>query len=135
MSSGAGPVSTPWQPWPKMQVQLLSRNVTSNIQRRFSWGSSNDSHSWATGNRAATSALVVSVIGTAVIVGCSVGVRGVLPYDPTMPPNRPEDVLDHVPPGADLIVPLANGEPVVLLDALEANAERLEGVRVHQMHA
>src|SRR4051812_3218564 len=52
-----------------------------------------------------------------------------------MPPNRPEDVLDHVPPGADLIVPLANGEPVVLLDALEANAERLEGVRVHQMHA
>ena len=58
-----------------------------------------------------------------------------LPYDPRMPPSRPEDVLDHIGPHADLIVPLANGEPVVLLDTLEANASRLEGVRVHQMHA
>ena len=33
----------------------------------------------------------------------------------------------------DLIVPLANGEPVSVLDALEA--ERFDGVRVHQMHA
>src|SRR3954466_16134441 len=50
-------------------------------------------------------------------------------------PSPPEAVLDHVPPGADLIVPLANGEPVTVLDALEAHDERLSGVRVHQMHA
>lgn len=34
-----------------------------------------------------------------------------------------------------MIVPLANGEPPALLDALEAAADDLEGVRVHQMHA
>jgi len=44
-------------------------------------------------------------------------------------------VLDHIHDGADLIVPLANGEPVSVLDAVEANAERFLGVRVHQMHA
>jgi acyl-CoA hydrolase len=49
--------------------------------------------------------------------------------------SRPEDVLDHIGPGADIILPLANGEPVSLLDAVEAHADRLEGVRVHQMHA
>lgn len=48
---------------------------------------------------------------------------------------QPEDLLDVVEEGDDLIVPLANGEPVSLLDALEAGAERLSGVRVHQMHA
>jgi acyl-CoA hydrolase len=50
-------------------------------------------------------------------------------------PVPPESVVDHVLPGTDLIVPLAAGEPVGLLDAVEAAAERLEGVRVHQMHA
>lgn len=50
-------------------------------------------------------------------------------------PVPPEAVLAHVGPGTDLIVPLANGEPVGLLDAIEAHAERLEDVRVHQMHA
>jgi acyl-CoA hydrolase len=49
--------------------------------------------------------------------------------------SPPEAVLDHIGPGADLIVPLANGEPVSLLDAVEANADRLDGVKVHQMHA
>ena len=44
-------------------------------------------------------------------------------------------VLAHVSPGADVIIPMANGEPVALLDALEAEHDRLEGVRVHQMHA
>src|SRR5204862_2818486 len=44
-------------------------------------------------------------------------------------------VLDAVTDGADLIVPLANGEPVSLLDVIEANATRFRGVRVHQMHA
>jgi acyl-CoA hydrolase len=47
----------------------------------------------------------------------------------------PEDVVAHVEDGADLIVPLANGEPVALLDAIEAVAPSLHGVRVHQMHA
>jgi acyl-CoA hydrolase len=48
-----------------------------------------------------------------------------------------EAVLDHVDDGADVIVPLANGEPVTVLDALEAGAAagRFTGVRVHQMHA
>jgi acyl-CoA hydrolase len=50
-------------------------------------------------------------------------------------PTVPDALLDHVGPGADLVVPIANGEPVALLDALERNADRLHGVRVHQMHA
>jgi acyl-CoA hydrolase len=49
--------------------------------------------------------------------------------------GRPTDVLDHIHDGDDLIVPLANGEPVAVLDAIEAEAERFDGVRVHQMHA
>ncbi len=47
----------------------------------------------------------------------------------------PEAVLDAIPEGADLIVPLANGEPTALLDAIEAGAERVSNVRIHQMHA
>ncbi|HMK12006.1 MAG TPA: acetyl-CoA hydrolase/transferase C-terminal domain-containing protein, partial [Acidimicrobiales bacterium] len=43
-------------------------------------------------------------------------------------------VLEHIGRGTDIIVPLANGEPVTLLDAIEAAADDLEGVRVHQMH-
>lgn len=50
-------------------------------------------------------------------------------------PLPPEAVLGHIEEGADIIVPIANGEPVTLLDALEAGADRLRGVRVHQMHA
>ena len=46
----------------------------------------------------------------------------------------PADVLAHIGPGTDLVVPLANGEPVATLDAVEAAAEHLDGVRVHQMH-
>jgi acyl-CoA hydrolase len=46
-------------------------------------------------------------------------------------------VLAHVGSHDDVIVPLANGEPVTVLDALEAAAAagELDGVRVHQMHA
>jgi acyl-CoA hydrolase len=44
-------------------------------------------------------------------------------------------VLEHVEPGADLVVAMANGEPVGVLDALEAHHERLDHVRIHQMHA
>jgi acyl-CoA hydrolase len=45
-----------------------------------------------------------------------------------------DDLLAHVEDGDDLIVPLANGEPVSVLDAIEANAQRFRGVRIHQMH-
>ena len=44
-------------------------------------------------------------------------------------------MLEHLQPGSDLILPLANGEPVVLLDAIEAHAGELDDVKVHQMHA
>jgi acyl-CoA hydrolase len=56
-----------------------------------------------------------------------------MPSRPTAGP--PEAVLDAVGDGADLIVPLANGEPVSLLDVIESNAKQFSGVRVHQMHA
>ncbi len=49
--------------------------------------------------------------------------------------KRPDDVLDHIGPGTQLIVPLANGEPTCLLDAIEQAAPDLDAVRVHQMHA
>ena len=50
-------------------------------------------------------------------------------------PTSPAGVLEHLRPGTDLILPLANGEPVVLLDTIEAHAGDLDGVSVHQMHA
>jgi len=52
-------------------------------------------------------------------------------------PTTPDTVLELVTDGADVIVPLANGEPVSVLDALEAGAAagRFAHVRVHQMHA
>ncbi|MEL7158694.1 MAG: acetyl-CoA hydrolase/transferase C-terminal domain-containing protein [Actinomycetota bacterium] len=45
-----------------------------------------------------------------------------------------DELVDRLEPGADLVVPIANGEPVALLDELEARADRLSGVNVHQMH-
>jgi acyl-CoA hydrolase len=53
----------------------------------------------------------------------------------SLKPSPPEAVLQHVGEGSDLVIPIANGEPVGLVDALEANNERLSGVRLHQMHA
>ena len=50
-------------------------------------------------------------------------------------PSPASAVLEHVSRGTDIVVPLANGEPVALLDEIEANAELLRDVRVHQMHA
>lgn len=44
-------------------------------------------------------------------------------------------LVDRLERDADIVVPISNGEPVVLLDELEARADRLRGVRVHQMHA
>lgn len=52
--------------------------------------------------------------------------------DKLMPLER---VLDYIEPGADLIMPNANGEPARLIDVLEEHAEELQGVRIHQMHA
>jgi len=49
--------------------------------------------------------------------------------------TTPERVLDYIEDGADLIVPLANGEPVSVIDTVEANATRYTGLRIHQMHA
>jgi acyl-CoA hydrolase len=45
--------------------------------------------------------------------------------------------VDLLEPGTNVIVPLANGEPTRVLDAIEAAAAagRLEDVRVHQMHS
>ena len=52
-----------------------------------------------------------------------------------VPPVGAAAVLDHLGPGTDVIVPLAVGEPVTVLDAIEAAGPQLEGVKVHQMHA
>ena len=45
----------------------------------------------------------------------------------------PEAALDQLPPGADAIVGLGNGEPVTVIDAIENGAETLRDVRLHQM--
>jgi hypothetical protein len=45
----------------------------------------------------------------------------------------PEAVLEHIDEGDEIIVGMFNSEPLTLLDALEANAERLSGVRLHKM--
>lgn len=49
-------------------------------------------------------------------------------------PSPATHVLDHLEDGARIVVPLANGEPVSLLDAVEAGAEQFRGLEVHQMH-
>lgn len=51
--------------------------------------------------------------------------------------TSPDAVLGLLGPGSNIVVPLANGEPVAVLDAIEAAAAagQLEGVRIHQMHA
>lgn len=50
-------------------------------------------------------------------------------------PLPPEAVLDHITDGTQLILPLANGEPVTVMAAIDRNADRLRDVVVHQMHA
>jgi acyl-CoA hydrolase len=50
-------------------------------------------------------------------------------------PVSPDAVAGLLSDGADIIVPLANGEPVSVLDAIEAHAPEFQGMRVHQMHA
>ena len=46
----------------------------------------------------------------------------------------PAAFVDRLVPGSEVIVPIANGEPVQLLDALAANADRLDGVTVHDLY-
>jgi acyl-CoA hydrolase len=46
---------------------------------------------------------------------------------------QPEAVLELIDEGDDLIVGMFNSEPLTILDAIEANAERLSGIRIHQM--
>ncbi|WP_040493900.1 acetyl-CoA hydrolase/transferase family protein [Ilumatobacter nonamiensis] len=58
-------------------------------------------------------------------------------------PVSAADVVDHLDPETRIIVPLANGEPTAVLDAIEhavaedmeAGGTRFTGLRVHQMHA
>ena len=40
-------------------------------------------------------------------------------------PTLPEAVLAHIEPGADIVMPNANREPVELVDTLERRTERL----------
>ena len=47
--------------------------------------------------------------------------------------EAPARLLALVPPGADLIVPIGQGEPQTLLDLLEEHAEQLQRVRIHRM--
>ncbi len=58
-----------------------------------------------------------------------------LPDSPASPEDLMEALVEQLPVNANLIVPIANGEPVKLLDQLEARVGQMEGVRVHQMHA
>jgi hypothetical protein len=46
---------------------------------------------------------------------------------------QPEAVLEHIDEGDDVIVGMFNSEPLTVLDALEAMAERLSDVWIHQM--
>lgn len=48
---------------------------------------------------------------------------------------NPEEVVGLIDKGADIIIPIANGEPIKLLDILEERADQLEGVKIHQMLA
>jgi acyl-CoA hydrolase len=56
------------------------------------------------------------------------------PIDVALAARRaaPEDVLRWIAPGANVVVGAANGEPVGVVDAIEA-ATALEDVRLHQM--
>ncbi|MCM3612153.1 propionyl-CoA--succinate CoA transferase [Planococcus sp. MERTA32b] len=48
---------------------------------------------------------------------------------------NPEEVAGLIDKGADIIIPIANGEPIKLLDILEERADQLDGVKIHQMLA
>lgn len=46
-----------------------------------------------------------------------------------------QEVVGLIDQGADIIIPIANGEPIHLLDVLEEHADQLQGVKIHQMLA
>lgn len=48
---------------------------------------------------------------------------------------NPQELLGLIDKGADIIIPIANGEPVKLLDILEEHADGLQDVKIHQMLA
>lgn len=48
--------------------------------------------------------------------------------------KQPEDLLSLIQDDDDVIVPIANGEPHVLMDVLEQNYQKFHNVRIHQMH-
>ncbi len=58
---------------------------------------------------------------------------------PLHAPNQPADVLEHITPGTQIIVPLGNGEATAVMEQIDAAAAaddpRIDEVRVHQMHA
>jgi acyl-CoA hydrolase len=58
-----------------------------------------------------------------------------LPPSPSSAAAVADALVEALPADCDIVVPIANGEPISLLDELEARADRLQGVRVHQMHA
>src|SRR5262249_30531036 len=65
----------------------------------------------------------------------SLTIRRMSPMSPVAIPRPAASasaVLDHIRPGTDLIVEAATGEPVTVLDAIEAAAGQLERVLVHQ---
>ena len=49
------------------------------------------------------------------------------------PAADPSELIRFVGPDTDIIVPGPNGEPTGFVDALEAAADDLRGVRVHQL--
>ena len=51
----------------------------------------------------------------------------------TLSPRTPDDVLNHITDGCQVVVPLALGEPPTLIKMLEDNVDRFTGVRIHQM--
>ncbi|MBW9234256.1 hypothetical protein JQK62_18695, partial [Leptospira santarosai] len=46
-----------------------------------------------------------------------------------------KSVINLIDKEADIIIPIANGEPIQLLDLLEEHASELSGVKIHQMLA
>jgi acyl-CoA hydrolase len=49
--------------------------------------------------------------------------------------KQPEDLLSLIHDGDDLILPIGNGEPQLLVDLLEENANKFQNIRIHQMLA
>nr|WP_295969799.1 acetyl-CoA hydrolase/transferase C-terminal domain-containing protein [uncultured Bacillus sp.] len=48
--------------------------------------------------------------------------------------KQPKDLVLLIGDGDDIIIPIANGEPHVLMEVLEQNSDYFQNVRIHQMH-